>query len=216
MGEGKNKNKDSLRNALILTIIGVPVLWLLFVFDIHIWQTARDLVEPDYLFIPELFTRYGLYLFYLIFGIILAVGFTGKNSKLISFCLTYLKAQIIFSMLLVWSLKVILGRARPGNGFEFSFFEISYNYNAFPSGHSADAFVSGVFLFYLLNQSGFAGYRYLPLIFASLIAVSRVFVSAHYPSDVAAGTAIGVMGAWFFLSRTRSLAYQAARPRIRP
>jgi len=41
----------------------------------------------------------------------------------------------------------------------------------------------------------------LPLIYAFLIASSRVFVSSHYPSDVAAGMAIGIMGAWFFISR---------------
>ncbi len=98
-------------------------------------------------------------------------------------------------------LKFVLGRGRPGYGPGFTFFETSFKYNAFPSGHSADAFVSGVFLFYLLNQSKYAGYRFLPLIYAFLIAISRVFVSSHYPSDVAAGMAIGILGAWFSISR---------------
>ena len=203
MSEGTNAYIGSVRNYLILLIVGVPGLCLLFVFDIHILQTARDFVEPDYLFIPKLFSSYGLYLFYLIFAAVLIYAFAVKNSGLISFVLAYLKAQVVISMLLVWSLKVILGRPRPGNGFEFSFFALDYDYNAFPSGHSADAFVSGMFLFYLLNQSGFTGYRFLPLVYASLIAVSRVFVSSHYPSDVAAGMAIGVLGARVFLSRTR-------------
>jgi membrane-associated phospholipid phosphatase len=26
-------------------------------------------------------------------------------------------------------------------------------------------------------------------------------VSSHYPSDIAAGMAIGILGAWFFISR---------------
>jgi undecaprenyl-diphosphatase len=202
MSEKANANKGSIkRNHLILLIVGVLVLWLLFVFDIAIWQAARDLVEPDYLYTPELFSDYGLYLFYLIFGTVLVYALARKNSNLISFGLAYVKTQLIISLVLVWLLKVILGRPRPGNGFEFSFFATSYKYNAFPSGHSADAFVSGVFLFYLLNQSKFAGYRYLPLIYAFLIAVSRVFVSSHYPSDVAAGMAIGILGAWVFISR---------------
>jgi hypothetical protein len=54
-----------------------------------------------------------------------------------------------------------------------------------PSGHAAAAFVSGVFLYYLLKQSKYAGCRFLPLIYAFFITVYRVFVSAHYPSDVA-------------------------------
>ena len=111
-------------------------------------------------------------------------------------------------------LKVVLGRPRPGKGFEFTFFATGFSHNAFPSGHSADAFVSGVFLFYLLNQSKFSGYRYLPLVYAFLIASSRVFVSSHYPSDVAAGMAIGIMGAWFFISRTQRRAHYTVNGQI--
>jgi undecaprenyl-diphosphatase len=98
-------------------------------------------------------------------------------------------------------LKIVLGRARPGHGAEFTFFSLNSRFNGFPSGHSADAFVSGVFLYFLLKHSSYAGCRFLPLIYAFLIAVSRVFVSAHYPSDVAVGMIIGILGAWYFVSR---------------
>ena len=111
-------------------------------------------------------------------------------------------------------LKVVLGRPRPGKGFEFTFFATGFSHNAIPSGHSADAFVSGVFLFYLLNQSKFSGYRYLPLVYAFLIASSRVFVSSHYPSDVAAGMAIGIMVAWFFIFRTQRRAHYPVNGQI--
>jgi undecaprenyl-diphosphatase len=207
-------NKISMKkNYLILLIISAVVIPLLFFFDISIWQAARDLVEPDYLYIPEFITHYGLYLFYLIFVAILIYALVRKNRYLISFCLAYLKTQLIFSLVLVRLLKVVLGRPRPGKGFDFTFFATSFKYNAFPSGHSADAFVSGVFLFYLLNQSKHAGYRYLPLIYAFLIGISRVFVSSHYPSDVAAGMAIGILGAWFFISRLPSRDQQAGPAR---
>ncbi|MCJ7776334.1 MAG: phosphatase PAP2 family protein, partial [Desulfobulbaceae bacterium] len=75
------------------------------------------------------------------------------------------------------------------------------HFNSFPSGHSADAFVSGVFLYYLLKYSKYSKYRFLPLAYALLIAFSRVIVSAHYLSDAVAGMAIGILGAYFFLSR---------------
>ena len=203
-------NKISMKkNYLILLISSAGVIPLLFFFDIPIWQAARDLVEPDYLYIPEFVTHYGLYLFYLIFGAILIYALARKNRYLISFCLAYLKTQLIFSLVVVRLLKVVLGRPRPGKGFDFTFFATSFKYNAFPSGHSADAFVSGVFLFYLISQSEHAGYRYLPLVYAFIIAISRVFVSSHYPSDVAAGMAIGILGAWFFISRMPSGDHQA-------
>ena len=62
-----------------------------------------------------------------------------------------------------------------------------------------------MFLFYLLKHSKYAAGRFLPLIYAFLIAISRVFISSHYPSDVAGGMAIGILGAWFFISRLERL-----------
>ena len=198
MPSGHNTLKKHLP---LLMIVSLLVIIVLFYFDTPIWQAARDLVEPDYLYIPEFFTHWGLYLFYVIFAGCWIYGLIKKNRKLINLGLAYIKAQLIFSLLAVRLLKTVLGRARPGYGSEFTFFETSFKYNAFPSGHSADAFVSGVFLFYLLKHSNYAGYRFYPLIYASLIAASRVFVSSHYPSDVAAGMVIGILGAWVFVSR---------------
>jgi len=186
---------------LIFAAAGILITAFLFIFDVPIWQAARDLVEPDYLHVPEFITHYGLYLFYLLLGVIGIHAFVRKDRPLIAFCLAYIKTQLVFSLVAVRVLKVLLGRGRPGYGAGFTFFDTSFKYNAFPSGHSADAFVSGVFLYYLLSRSKYSGYRFLPLIYALLIAASRVFVSSHYPSDVAAGMAIGIMGAWFFIAR---------------
>jgi len=177
--------------------MGIPIL---FIFDTPIWLAARELVEPDYLYIANLITRWGVYLFYAIFAGFWVYAFIRKNRKFIHIGLAYLKAQLVFSFVVVRILKIFLGRARPGRGSGFTFFEMTGKYNSFPSGHSADAFVSGVFLYYLLKQTKYAELRFLPLIYAFLIALSRVFVSAHYPSDVAAGMTIGILGAWFFIS----------------
>ena len=191
------------KNVLIfIPIVLLPVVTL-FIFDTRLWLAARDIVPPDYYFIAKLITNWGLYLFYAVFTALFVYSFIGKNSKLTGQCLAYLKAQLIVSFAVVRFLKILLGRARPGHGADFTFFSLNSDYNAFPSGHSADAFVSGLFLYYLLKQSKYAAWRFLPLIFAFCIAVSRVLVSAHYPSDVAGGMAIGIMGAWFFISRLK-------------
>ena len=202
MGSGRAEIiADQKRNYLVFTIIGLLSIPVLFYFDTPIWRMARDLVEPDLLYIPEFFTHYGLYFFYFVFAVYGGYAFITKDRKRLKFCLAYIKAQLVFSLVIIRVLKTVLGRSRPGYGSDFNFFETSFKYNAFPSGHSADAFVSGVFLFYLLKHSKYDNYRLLPLIYASIIAVSRVFVSSHYPSDVAAGVAIGLLGAWFFISR---------------
>jgi undecaprenyl-diphosphatase len=202
-GTDGNNNAAMKKNILIFIPIVLALFVILFIFDTRLWLTARDLIPPDYYVIAKLITNRGLYIFYAIFAALLVYSFIRKNRKLTGLCLAYLKAQLIVSFAVVRILKIVLGRARPGHGADFTFFSLNSRYNAFPSGHATDAFVSGIFLYFLLKQSKYAGCRILPLIYAFIIAISRVFVSAHYPSDVAGGMVIGIMGAWFFISRLK-------------
>lgn len=202
MDSATGATKDgTMRNYLAFLSGSLLVVVVLYFIDIPLWQAARALVEPNYLVIPEWLSDWGLYIFYALFAAVLVYGFIKKNTSLINLGLAYIKAQLIFSLFTVRLLKILIGRPRPGKGFDYQFLATSYSHNSFPSGHSADAFVSGVFLFYLLHRSKYSNYRYLPLIYAFMIAASRVFVSSHYPSDVAAGMAIGILGAWVFISR---------------
>jgi membrane-associated phospholipid phosphatase len=199
----QNENKSWVKwKYAILVLVSLISIFILFPFDESIWLAARDLVEPDYYSIAKLFTKWGLYLFYAVFAGLWIYALIRKNRKFINIGLAYLKAQLVFSLVVVRILKFFFGRIRPGHGSGFTFFGTTGNYNSFPSGHSADAFVSGVFLYYLLKQTRYARFRFLPLIYAFLIAISRVFVSAHFPSDAVAGMTIGIMGAWFFISRS--------------
>ena len=200
LANGATKDIKTLR-CLVFLSTSLLVVAVLYLIDIPLWQAARALVEPNLLFIPEWLSDWGLYLFYTVFATLLLYGLIKKNTNLVDIGLAYVKAQLIFSLLGVRLLKILIGRPRPGKGFDYQFLANSYSYDSFPSGHSADAFVSGVFVFYLLHRSKHSKYRFLPLIYAILIAASRVFVSSHYPSDVAAGIAIGIAGAWFFISR---------------
>ncbi|MBT8373084.1 MAG: phosphatase PAP2 family protein [Deltaproteobacteria bacterium] len=194
-------NTVNKRNILIFIPIFLLGIFFLLFFDTRIWLAAKDLIPRAYYYIPKLISKRGLNLFYAIFAALFVYGYFKKNSRLTGLCFAYLKAQLIFSFGVVRFLKIVLGRTRPRYGSEFTFFSLDSHFNSFPSGHSADAFVSGVFLYYLLKQSKYANCRFLPLIYAFLIAISRVFVSAHFPSDVAAGMLIGILGAWFFISR---------------
>ena len=186
--------------AIFIPAIMLPIIILLF-FDTQIWMAARVPVSSDLYFFTDMLTDWGLSLFYIIFAILIAYAFVKRDQKLKKICFAYLLTQLIFSFAIVRILKIVFGRARPGHGAEFTFFSTQFSYNSFPSGHSADAFVSGVFLYYLLKNSKYASWRIWPLIYAFAIALSRVFISSHYPSDVAAGVAIGIMGAWLFISR---------------
>ena len=59
---------------------------------------------------------------------------------------------------------------------------------SFPSGHSASSFVCA----YVLTRA-FGKWGALSYIPATLIAVSRVYVGVHFPTDVLAGMALGTI-----------------------
>lgn len=103
-------------------------------------------------------------------------------------------------------LKRWIGRFRPSEHGPWAFSPLSWRseYASLPSGHTITAFAA-------LVAIGAVWPKARPYLwaYALVIAVSRVVVSAHFPSDVVAGAAFGAFGAilvreWF---ATRRLAF---------
>jgi len=101
--------------------------------------------------------------------------------------------------------KRVIGRARPlrieGRDVYFAPFSWRVDFASFPSGHSTTAFAAAVALGALFPRA-----RPVLWIYAGLIALSRVILTAHYPSDVLAGAIVGAVGAllvrrWFAARR---------------
>ena len=89
-----------------------------------------------------------------------------------------------------------------------------------PSGHATTAFAALVAIGAIFPQA-----RALMWIYAVLIALSRVVITAHHPSDVIAGAIVGAVGAllvrnWFaarrlgFARRSRRFGAADARPEL--
>jgi membrane-associated phospholipid phosphatase len=107
--------------------------------------------------------------------------------------------------LFVTIVKRLIGRARPfvrgDDVWAYVPFSWSPAYASFPSGHATTAFAALVAIGAIFPQA-----RALMWIYAVLIAISRVVVTAHHPSDVIAAAAVGVVGAllvrnWFAARR---------------
>jgi len=65
---------------------------------------------------------------------------------------------------------------------------------SFPSGHAAMAVAGAIAGARMLPGSGWVWW---PL--AALVAMSRVYIGVHWPSDLFAGALVGVAAAWFVL-----------------
>jgi len=91
--------------------------------------------------------------------------------------------------------KHIFGRARPGVGGSidptlFAPFSWPSAYAGLPSGHATTAFSVLVAFGTLFPRA-----RTALLIYAALILLSRIAVTAHYPTDVMTGALVGAVGA---------------------
>ncbi len=86
-------------------------------------------------------------------------------------------------------LKVVFHRGAP-TPFVVPWTEIQFlpiNY-AFPSGHTSRAFA----LAYSFGAV-YSRWRFPALLAAALIGFSRIYIGAHYPADVVAGTTLGII-----------------------
>jgi undecaprenyl-diphosphatase len=96
--------------------------------------------------------------------------------------------------LFVTIVKRLIGRARPlrVEGFDVYFAPFSWraDFASLPSGHATTAFAAAFALGALFPRA-----RAVLWIYAVLIAMSRVILTAHYPSDVIAGAVVGACGA---------------------
>jgi membrane-associated phospholipid phosphatase len=103
-------------------------------------------------------------------------------------------------------IKNMIGRARPfvvagPDVWAYAPFTWHARYASFPSGHATTAFAALVAIGAIFPQA-----RALMWIYAVLIALSRVVITAHHPSDVIGGAIVGTVGAlmvrnWFAVRR---------------
>lgn len=101
--------------------------------------------------------------------------------------------------------KRLIGRARPplfhqAGPFDFALFSWQVEYASMPSGHATTVFAAAIAIGAMFPRA-----RVVMWIYAGLVALSRVVLAAHYPSDVIAGAAVGTAGAlfvrWWFAAR---------------
>lgn len=135
-----------------------------------------------------------------VFVFFLYKAFTNENDfryafvKIKNSYVFYIFLSLVFASGLVKILKVIIGRARPmfADPMLFNMFSNSNAFQSMPSGHVALGFASLVMVGMLYPRIKWATWT-----LAIIIAVSRVYVGMHWPTDVILGAFIGMICADF-------------------
>jgi membrane-associated phospholipid phosphatase len=123
--------------------------------------------------------------------------------------LEFIFLAIALPGLVVTVVKRLIGRVRPSVVGPFAYVPFSWrpDYASMPSGHATTAFAVAVAFGALWPRA-----RPLLWLYALMIALSRVIIAAHYPSDVIAGACVGGFGALIIRNHfaARRLGFAAA------
>jgi len=208
--------RRSARHVLLLTaILGAAIIALMYALD----AAEIGLMPPRgtaSLWPVRILTDFGksAYVLWLLAGMLVALAliapqWRGTSRSLLLSLGTRL--QFVFFAVLVPVLagevmKWMVGRGRPfvggeANAFNFVHFAGSEAYASFPSGHAVTSFALAFTVSAVWPQA-----RAAMIVYAILIAISRLVLLAHHPSDVVAGALVGVVGAmsvryWFAARR---------------
>lgn len=124
----------------------------------------------------------------------LYVRYIQRNTKNAQ-SLLFFSAAVIVAFILCFVFKVILARYRPymlmDHGlYGFHLFSLRDTINSMPSGHTCCSF-AGFFALSLICHRWWATLGFMAI--ALVIALSRIVILQHYPSDVIFGAYLGIL-----------------------
>lgn len=173
-------------NKSLLLLLGILVFILSYAFDGQVNIFFKSLKSPVFDFFLSTITNFGLVIVILI---IPSIIFYGKNKKLVYLAWT----TFIASFVLAFAIKLIVLRQRPTEALTYPFTHI-IDYS-FPSMHAMAVFsLLPILIKHLPKQ------KYFFVVFAFLVAFSRIYLGFHFLSDVVFGALIGYFIGDFLLN----------------
>ena len=110
-----------------------------------------------------------------------------------------LLTTFVLAFILIKSLKYGIGRVRPFDSYNYLEKLVDISTPSFPSGHTLESAAIATSIVLLFRNKFLLAFA---ILWAILVALSRMILGVHYPSDVIAGIMIGVLSAclchWIF------------------
>lgn len=204
------------RHWLVLTaVFAVVITALMFTFDARAILAMPPRGTAS-LWPLRILTEFGKasYILWVLFGLMIAALLAAPmlRSKAAAMAIglgtriQFLFLSVLTPMLAGEVIKGVVGRARPFVGghadpFNYSHFAWTEAYASFPSGHATAAFALAFAV-----SAVWPRLRAVMWAYAVVIALTRIALLAHHPSDVVGGALVGITGAmavryWFAAHR---------------
>ncbi|HTY40115.1 MAG TPA: phosphatase PAP2 family protein [Candidatus Paceibacterota bacterium] len=149
------------------------------------WSAGWPLRLPFTLFLAE-------YLPYLLGLGFLMLIFEERGRRRLLWFLEAALVLILARGIVVEAIAYLHPRPRPFQLLGFAPIVSEPAMNSMPSGHAAFFFALAMVVFFMSRRWGVAYF-----VFAAAVALGRIFAGVHWPTDVLAGAAIGVLSALF-------------------
>lgn len=179
--------------TLLVTIYWAPISSIILPYDISLLELINQnrvkSLDPIFIFITNSSP-------YISVGIIIVVFILSKiyKSALLRKKGWQLAASFTLAVFLTVSLKQSFSRFRPFINYKYIDQLVEATTPSFPSGHTLQAFAIATTLILLFkNKLLFA----IALTWAVAVTISRLVLGVHFPSDVIAGTIIGILSSYF-------------------
>ena len=171
--------KPLMLSAAILVLVFLTYFTVNY--DSQIFSAVRSVKNPVLDVIMLLVTNIAT--LYIGVPIVLALVYLSKNRKLLADFFVALLIGIVLTLLL----KMVIARPRPEDIMNVGFWA-SATFSSFPSDHASTAFVMFGIMGHHLKK-----WKLWLYLLAVLIAISRVYLGVHYPTDVLAGAFLGIL-----------------------
>lgn len=165
-------------------------MYYIQVFDAYIMQKVIELENPFLTSIMSIITFLGsLGAVWLATGIVFLFFEKSRNTGIL-IIISVLIGGVVNDLIL----KNLFSRVRPFETMGISALINEPNTFSFPSGHAFSSFVSAYQINRFNKRMGIFAY-----ILAALIALSRIYLRVHYPTDIIAGAICGmILGACIY------------------
>ncbi len=184
--------KTSFSKTVYALVTSLAIIVCYYTIDIPLIEWCHTLKNSAVTDIFKMITKAGESQWYLVAGLAGWIVLRKQSPSLGSYSLL-LFLSVAVSGIAAILLKGVFGRARPGlflqeGIYGFHPFQIDYIWNSFPSGHATTALSAACTL-----ALCFPRFRVLFFTAGFLIAISRVILIQHYPSDIIAGSVLGFL-----------------------